>query len=274
MKLSLEVFPPKRSDGIEKIYACLDGLATLKPFFISVTYSAGNAQKGLTKEVCACIKEKYGIKPVSHLTCAGATKESLQNELQELKGSGTETILALRGDLVGNKKIYSYPHATDLIREINAFGGFDVCAACYPEGHVESGCLYDDLTVLKQKYDLGVRTFLSQLFLDNADFLRMCERAKKSGIEADFAAGIMPVTSAISLIRMVGLSGAKIPSRVKEMIDKYGEDKVAMRQAGIEYAIEQIVDLNEKGCEHIHLYTMDNAKNAKEIYEGANVFDR
>lgn len=274
MKLSLEVFPPKISDGVEKIYSCLEGLAALRPDFISVTYSAGNASKGLTREVCVCIQEKYGVKAVSHLTCAGATKESLQDELKKLKDSGIGALLALRGDLVGGKKIFSYPHATDLMREINAFGGFEICGACYPEGHVESGSVYDDFTTLKMKYDLGVRTFLSQLFLDNADFLRMEERAKKNGIDADFAAGIMPVTSATGLIRMVGLSGAKIPNEVKEMIDKFGGDKVAMKQAGIEYAVKQIQGLQKEGCGHIHLYTMDNAVNAKTICDGAGVFEK
>lgn len=271
MRISFEVFPPKITDGIEKIYACLDGLASLKPDFISVTYSAGNAQKGLTAEVCGCIQKDFGVKAVSHITCAGATKEKLLHELQRLKEQGTDTLLALRGDLVAGKKIISYPHATDLIEEIERFGGFTVCAACYPDGHPESGSIYDDVTTLKRKYDLGVRTFLSQLFLDNADFLRMRDRAARSGIDAEFAAGIMPVTSAPSLIRMVSLSGAKISAPVKEMIEKYGEDKAAMKQAGLEYAVEQIVSLRENGCEHVHLYTMDNAANATFICKSAGL---
>ena len=148
MRISFEVFPPKITDGIEKIYACLDGLASLKPDFISVTYSAGNAQKGLTAEVCGCIQKDFGVKAVSHITCAGATKEKLLHELQRLKEQGTDTLLALRGDLVAGKKIISYPHATDLIEEIERFGGFTVCAACYPDGHPESGSIYDDVTTL------------------------------------------------------------------------------------------------------------------------------
>ena len=268
MRLSFEVFPPKPSDGIEHIYGCLDELASLHPEFISVTYSAGNAQKGLTAEVCGHIKRKYGIKAVSHLTCTGTTKESLQREVGVLKDNGVDTILALRGDITPEKGLTDFHHATELMEELNRLGGFSLCGACYPEGHGESGCYHEDITVLKRKYDLGVRTFISQLFFDNADYLRMKELASKAGIDATFCAGIMPALSVGSLIRMVSLSAAKLPPEMKKLVDAYRYDNKSMRQAGLDYAIKQIRDLVKEGCEDIHLYTMDNAAVTKTLYDG------
>lgn len=268
MRLSFEVFPPKPSDGIEHIYGCLEALSELKPEFISVTYSAGNAQKGLTAEVCGHIKNKYGLKAVSHLTCTGTTKESLKREIGTLKQNGVDTILALRGDITPEKGLTDFHHATELMEELNALGGFTLCGACYPEGHGESGSYYEDLTVLKRKYDLGVRTFISQLFFDNADFLRMKNLAKKAGIDATFCAGIMPALSVGSVIRMVSLSAAKLPKNMISLVDKYRYDNVSMRKAGLEYAVQQIRDLVKEGCDDIHLYTMDNAAVTKTICDG------
>ena len=268
MKLSFEVFPPKISDGIEHIYGCLDALSAHSPEFISVTYSAGNAGKGLTAEVCEKIKNTYLIKSVSHLTCAGTTKEGLQKELWILKNCGVDTILALRGDLTEMKKLSEFMHATDIMEEINRFGGFELFGACYPEGHMESENFEEDINVLKMKYDMGVKKFLSQLFFDNGDFMRMCDEADKKGIKAEFCAGIMPVLSAKSAIRMVELSGASFTKEMKTLIDKYEKDNASMKKAGIEYAIKQIRDLCERGYDAIHLYTMDNAEVTDEICRG------
>lgn len=267
-ELSFEVFPPKTSDGIGKIYGCLDELATLNPSFISVTYSAGNAKKGLTAEVCGTIREKYGIKAVSHLTCAGATPESIAKELDTLKSLKVDTILALRGDVTPEKELGAYRHATDLIERINACGGFEVMAACYPEGHVESGSVYEDLFVMKAKYDLGVRKFISQLFMDNADFLHMRDAGKKTCKDAFFCAGIMPVLSAGSVYRMITLSGAKLTPEMRELLYRYGGEPASMKKAGIDYAIKQIRALCAEGCDEIHLYTMCRADVTKEIYNG------
>ena len=154
------------------------------------------------------------------------------------------------------------------MKAINAFGGFTLCGACYPEGHVESGTFYEGITVLKRKYDLGVRCFISQLFFDNADFLRLRDAAGVACKEATFEAGIMPATAVGSLFRMVGISGAKIPDALKAVVDKYGPDKQAMKQAGIEYAVRQIDDLRKEGCEDVHLYTMDNVPVTQAIIQG------
>jgi methylenetetrahydrofolate reductase (NADPH) len=271
--LSMEVFPPKITDGIEHIYGCLDGLSALKPSFISVTYSAGNAQKGLTADVCCYIQKKYGIKAVSHLTCTGADGQSVKAELDSLKKCGVNAILALRGDVTADKPLTEYFHATDLMRVISDYGGFEIFGSCYPEGHMESKCLEDDINVMKMKYDLGARTFLSQLFFDNADFLNMRDRAKKKGVDAKIEAGIMPVTRASSIVRMVSLSGAKIPPKVMAMIEKYRDDNAGMSEAGAEFAAEQIRELIKEGVDGIHLYTMDNADISKKIVALAGDFN-
>lgn len=266
--LSFEVFPPKQTDGAEKIYACLDFLSSLNPSFISVTYSAGNAVGGLTSEMCGEIKNKHGIKAVSHLTCAGATKEKIRKELGDLKSRNVDTILALRGDITPQKQIGEYGHATDLMKEINAFGGFELFGACYPEGHVESGSVYEDYYTLKSKYDLGVRTFISQLFFDNAAFLKMKEKAEAFCPNAVFRAGIMPATSAKSVKRMVAMSNASMPKEFTSLLDRYGDEPLEMRKAGVEYAIKQITDLYDNGCNNFHLYTMCRTDVTQEIYLG------
>lgn len=265
---SLEVFPPKITDGIEKIYECLNELTKLNPDFISVTYSAGNAKKGLTTDVCGYIKSQYNVKSVSHLTCAGATFESIESELYELKKQDINTILALRGDITPEKQIVDFRYATDLMRFIAKSGEFEIFGACYPEGHTESKSEDENYEVLKMKEELGVKRFLSQLFFDNYDFLKMRDRAYSEGIKADFSAGIMPVLSIASTKRMVSLSGAKIPSELNEIMDIYAEDKEGMRKAGLEYAIKQIRNLIAEGVSGIHLYTMDNAEISKIIYDG------
>ena len=265
---SLEVFPPKITDGIEKIYDCLNDLTKLNPDFISVTYSAGTAKKGLTTDVCGYIKSHYNIKSVSHLTCAGATHESINNELDELKKHNIGTILALRGDITEEKPIVDFKHATDLMQLINDYGEFEIFGACYPEGHMESSNIDENYEVLKMKEELGVKRFLSQLFFDNYDFLKMRDRAVAEGIKADFSAGIMPALSAASTKRMVSLSGAKIPKELNRIMDIYSEDKESMRKAGLEYAIGQIRNLIGEGVNGIHLYTMDNAAISKIIYDG------
>lgn len=267
-ELSFEVFPPKTSDGIKKIYGCLDELSGMNPCFISVTYSAGNAKKGLTGEVCGYIYDNYKIPAVSHLTCTGATSESIKAELGLLKELKVDTILALRGDVTPEKPLGDYRHATDLIKAVNAVGGFNVMAACYPEGHVESGSFYDDLSVIKLKYDLGVRSFVSQLFLDNADFLRMRDKGVKICSDAEFCAGIMPVLSLNSVYRMITLSGAGLTDEMKNILSRYGNNPADMRKAGEEYAVNQIRNLVKEGCGHIHLYTMCRADVTREIFGG------
>lgn len=268
LDFSLEIFPPKISDGIEKIYGCLAGMSKVLPDFVSVTYSAGQAKKGLTTEVCHYLQNTYGIPAVAHLTCAGQTRESINESLEEMKKVGIKAILALRGDLTAEKKVTDLVHATDLMEQINAFGEFDIYGACYPEGHVESPSFDQDIRVMKMKNDLGVKTFLSQLFFDNKDFLNMRDKATAAGVVATLSAGIMPITSAKQIVRMVQLSGARIPSKVAKMLSKYENDDAALGKAGLDFAVKQIRGLVKEGVKSIHLYTMNNTHIAEYIRAG------
>lgn len=268
MKFSLEIFPPKITDGIEKIYGCLAGMSKVLPDFISVTYSAGDAKKGLTSEVCEYVQNTYGIHAVAHLTCAGHDKNSIRASLEDFRNKGINSVLALRGDVTEDKKLTDYKHATDLMKDVNDFGGFTLYGACYPEGHVESKNFDQDIDVLKMKHELGVTEFLSQLFLDNNDFLNMRDKATEKGITATFSAGIMPITSAKQIVRMVKLSGAKIPNKAAKMIAKYENDEGALYKAGLDYAVKQIRNLAKEGVDSVHLYTMNNINTAAYVRIG------
>ena len=266
---SVEVFPPKIEMGIEHIYGCLEGLSKLNPQFISVTYSAGKGalNNGLTEKVCKYIQDKYNINAVAHLTCTNATRQSIKEELDILSSYGISRILALRGDVTPEKPILEYQYATDLIEDINKHGDFRVYGACYPEGHQESKSFDFDIEVIKYKYDLGVKNFVSQLFFDNDDFMYMWTKAYARGVkDAKFEAGIMPITRAGQIKRMVELSGTKITKDVERIISY--QDNESVKKAGIEFAINQIRNLIARGVDGIHLYTMDDAVVSTEIYNG------
>ena len=265
---SLEVFPPKRGDGLEKIYAPMAGLCALRPDFVSVTYSAGASADGLTAEVCDYIQREHRVWSVAHLTCAGSTKETIDAFLQYLQARKVRYILALRGDLAEGKQLTDYRYATDLIEEISRYGGFSVMAACYPEGHKESENFAFDVEVMKKKEDLGVERFLSQLFFDEEDFLRMVDKARAAGVKSPIEAGIMPVTNAKQIVRMVQLSGARIPKKLARIIAKYENDPVGLRKVGIEYAVNMSKKLLKEGADGLHLYAMNSPENAALYYEG------
>jgi len=269
---SIEVFPPKEDIGVEQIYTALDDFAKLKPDFISVTYGAGGTSQGLTAEISSHIATKLSIPSVAHLTCVGATKENINLVLQQLKLFGVKRILALRGDLPDGHKLGDFKYATDLIEFINSFGGFDVYAACYPEGHSQSPSYDFDVEVAKMKADLGVKMFVSQLFFDNDDFYRMRDEYAKKGINVPVCAGIMPLTNAKNILRMVSLSGCKLPASVTKLISKFGDNQEAFYQAGINYAINQITDLISHGVDGIHLYSMNKPKTASDIYRNIEIF--
>ena len=265
---SLEVFPPKRGDGIEKIYQPLAGLSALKPDFISVTFSAGGSADGLTAEVCEFVRREYGIPGVAHLTCAGSDRGSIDAFLTDLKKRGVSSVLALRGDLAEGRALSDFRYATDLIDELNRIGGFTVMAACYPEGHKESENFAQDIDVMKIKQDKGVSRFLSQLFFDEKDFLHMVDAARKAGVTAPIEAGIMPVTNAKQIVRMVQLSGARIPKKLAKLIAKYESDPEGLRCAGIDYVISMSEKLVENGVDGLHLYAMNNVDTADRFYRG------
>jgi len=267
--LSFEVFPPKKTSPIETIYTTLDELKGLHPDFISVTYGAGgNAGDTATSEIASVIKNKYGIEPLAHLTCVNYTKPEIELILNRLEQNGIENILALRGDI--NPEIppkNQFKYASELVTYIKGRGGFHVSGACYPEGHIDSSSMEEDILNLKNKVDAGAEHLISQLFFDNSFFYSFIEKARIAGIHVPIEAGIMPVVNKGQIERMVTLCGASLPSKFSKMLQRFEHSPEALRDAGIAYAVDQIVDLISQGVEGIHLYTMNNAYIARKISE-------
>lgn len=264
---SFEVFPPKKTTPIESIYATLDKLTALKPDYISVTYGAGgNLADKSTIELASTIKNKYGVESMAHLTCVNSSRDDVLVLLNEMKKNNIENILALRGDIKPDiEPKHDFRYANELIEFIRANGDFDVSAACYPECHVDADNLIDDIRHLKNKVDTGVSELISQLFFDNSCFYDFMEKIRIAGINVPVTAGIMPVTSKNQIERMVTMCGASLPQKFVRMIQKYESKPEALVDAGIAYAVDQIVDLISNGVEGIHLYTMNNPYVAEKI---------
>lgn len=266
---SLEIFPPKKTSGIETIYSTLDELSGISPDSISVTYGAGgNVADSSTVDLAGLIKNEHNIESVAHLTCVNSTKEDVKIILSQLREQNVENILALRGDRrpdVEPKKEFLY--AADLISFIREHGDFGIAAACYPEVHSEAKNAAEDILYLRDKVDAGVDYLITQLFLDNAPFYSFMERAAIAGIKVPVEVGIMPITSKTQIEKTVSMCGASVPPKFAKMVQRYGDNPEAMRDAGIAYAVDQIVDLIANGVDGIHLYTMNNAYVAKRIYE-------
>jgi methylenetetrahydrofolate reductase (NADPH) len=266
--LSFEVFPPKSDTPIDSIYSTIDGLAHLNPDFISVTYGAGGNGSNATIGICEMIKEKYSIEPVAHLACINLTREKVLFELAQMKAAGIENILALRGDINPNIPPHNdFKYASELIELIKNQGDFNIVGACYPETHPEAPSSVDDIKHLKEKVDAGCSQLISQLFFDNEDFYAFREKAAIAGIDVPIEAGIMPVTNPKTIARMASLCHARLPKKFLTIMSKYENDPIAMRDAGIAYAVSQIVDLIANDVDGIHLYTMNNPYIASKICE-------
>ena len=265
---SLEVFPPKKTTSIDTIYNTLYGLRGLRPDFISVTYGAGGseAQKNKTCEIASLIKSEYQIEPVSHLTCVGSTKQDIMEFLDRLKAEGIQNILALRGDITPGNDIIDFEHASDLAAFIKNYDdSFNISGACYPEGHCDSANMDQDIENLKKKVDAGVTHLVSQLFFDNNHFYEFMDKVEKAGIHVPIEAGIMPVINKAQIERTVSMCGASFPVKFSKLLNKYAQDPIALKDAGIAFATEQIIDLINNDVRGIHLYTMNNVETATRI---------
>ncbi|HPY83997.1 MAG TPA: methylenetetrahydrofolate reductase [NAD(P)H] [Ruminococcus flavefaciens] len=268
---SFEVFPPKKTSSIDVIYNTLDELSDLKPDFISVTFSAGGSGNGgYACDIASKIKE-MGIIPVLHLPCINYTHEEIDATLDEVKRRGIENILALRGDInpdIPPKR--EFLHASDLITYLKTKGDFDISGACYPECHPDSDTIDEDIDNLKIKVEAGADHLISQLFFDNESFYSFVEKVRAKGIDVPIEAGIMPVVNKNMIERMVTTCGASLPQKFVKIMQRYEHNPEALRDAGIAYAINQIVDLAASGVDGIHLYTMNNAYVARKISEAVS----
>ena len=255
--LSCEVFPPKKFDGIAQAVEVAREIAALSPSFMSVTYGAAGKTPGHTLAIAEAVAEA-GVTPLCHLTCVQSTREHVKAVLSDMRGAGMENVLALRGDLPKEgEPERDFTYAAELIEFIHGQGDFCVGAACYPEGHPESGGKRKDLDYLKRKIDAGVDFLTTQMFFDNGILYNFLYRALRAGIDVPVCAGIMPICDARQVDRVVKLSGSIMPPRFAAIADRFADDPEAMAQAGIAFATEQIIDLIANGVTNIHLYTMN-----------------
>ena len=258
--ISFEVFSPKTDEGFEKVASAVDTMAQLEPAFISVTYGAGGGTSKNTAKIASHIKNDLGVLSLAHLTCASSTKEEVRKVIHNLKEQGIENILALRGDIPSDMPFPDkgrFRYAYELVEEIRKHGDFCIGAACYPEGHVENEHKEDDIRYLKQKVDSGVDFLTTQMFFDNDIHYNFLYRIREAGITVPVLPGIMPITSASQMKRSQELSGTIFPRRFLAILDRFGSSPGAMRQAGIAYATDQIIDLLANGVKNIHIYTMN-----------------
>ncbi len=269
--LSFEVFPPKTDSSFESVKTATEEIAKLRPSFMSVTYGAGGGTSKYTLEIAKNIKDLYGVPTLAHLTCVSSTKETVQNRIREMKAGGIKNIMALRGDLTpelekSDRSKWAYTHATDLIRDIREIDDtFCIGGACYPEVHPESANSKDDIKHLKEKVDAGCSFLTTQMFFDNNLFYNFLYKIREAGITVPVIPGIMPITRANQVERSIKLSGSFMPQRFRSLVDRFGHNPEAMKQAGIAYATDQIIDLYANGITAVHVYSMNNPDVAAKI---------
>ncbi len=271
LSLSFEVFPPKSDTAFESVKHATEEIAKLRPSFMSVTYGAGGGTSRYTLDIARNIKESYGVPTLAHLTCVSSTKETVREKIKQIKAAGIDNIMALRGDLTpelekGDRSTWAYRHATDLIRDIREISDdFCIGGACYPEIHPESANQAEDILHLKEKVEAGCSFLTTQMFFDNNLLYNFLYKIREAGITVPVVAGIMPITKATQVERAIKLSGSFMPQRFKSLVDKFGSNPDAMKQAGIAYATDQIIDLFANGVNNVHVYSMNNPDVAEKI---------
>ena len=281
LSLSFEVFPPKTDTAFDTVKRATEEIAALSPSFMSVTYGAGGGTSRYTLDIARNIKERYGVPTLAHLTCVSSTKETVCARIEAMRAAGIENVMALRGDIpqgVGDveRAAWHYRHAVELVRELKAYGDeFSVGGACYPEVHPESANQKEDIKYLKEKVDAGCDFLTTQMFFDNNLFYNFLYKIREAGITVPVIPGIMPITNGNQVARAIQLSGSLMPQRFKALVDKFGTSPAAMKQAGIAYATDQIIDLFANGIKNVHVYSMNNADVAAAICHNlSDILDR
>lgn len=273
MSLSFEVFPPKADANFETVKTATEKIAALKPSFVSVTYGAGGGTSEYTLKIAKNINEKYNVPALAHLTCVSSTRETVKARIKELSDAGIKNVMALRGDIPkgmenADRSGWDYRYAVELVREIKSSNaGFCIGGACYPEIHPESRDQREDILRLKEKVDAGCDFLTTQMFFDNNLFYNFLFKIRDAGITVPVLPGIMPIVNANQVERAVKLSGSFVPQRFKSLVDRFGSDADAMKQAGIAYATDQIIDLFANGIFHVHIYTMNKPDVAEKIMQ-------
>lgn len=276
MSMSFEVFPPKTDTAFENVSRATQEIAKLNPSYMSITYGAGGGTSKYTLDIAENIMKDFGVPTLAHLTCVSSSRETVRERIEEMKARGINNVLALRGDIPADmenddRSEWSYRYAVDLIREIKD-SGYDFCigGACYPEIHPESSNQKEDIKHLKEKVDAGCEFLTTQMFFDNNLLYNFLYKIREAGITVPIIAGIMPITNANQVDRAIKLSGSFMPQRFKSLVDKFGSDPLAMKQAGIAYATDQIIDLYANGLTNIHVYSMNKPDVAQKIQANLN----
>ena len=273
LSLSFEVFPPKTDTAFESVKAATEEIADLKPAFVSVTYGAGGGTSQYTLEIAKTIKQAHGVPTLAHLTCVSSTRETVRARIADMKAAGIKNVMALRGDIPADmqgqdRSRWPYRYAVDLVRELKESGAdFCIGGACYPEVHPESPHQKEDIRYLKEKVDAGVEFLTTQMFFDNNLLYNFLYKIREAGITVPVVPGIMPITAGNQVARAIQLSGSFMPRRFVSLVDKFGSNPAAMKQAGIAYATDQIIDLYANGIKNVHVYTMNKPEVARKILE-------
>lgn len=277
LSLSFEVFPPKTEVGFESVKHATEEIAALRPSFMSVTYGAGGGTSRYTLDIAKNIKERYDVPTLAHLTCVSSTRETVRERINHIRAAGLENIMALRGDIPAHladadRSGWDYRYAVELVREIREAAP-DMCigGACYPEIHPESADQREDIKRLREKVDAGCDFLTTQMFFDNNLFYNFLYKIREAGITVPVIPGVMPITAGGQVERAMKLSGSFMPQRFKSLVDKFGGDSAAMKQAGIAYATDQIIDLYANGITNVHVYSMNKPDVAQKIL--ANLSD-
>ena len=263
LALSFEVFPPKTDSAFESVKIATEEIAKLHPSFMSVTYGAGGGTSQYTLDIARNIKEQYGVPTLAHLTCVSSTKETVHARIADIKAAGIQNVMALRGDIPAglensDRSLWDYKHAIELIRELKGSDAdFCIGGACYPEVHPESANQSEDILHLKEKVDAGCDFLTTQMFFDNNLLYNFLYKIREAGITVPIIPGVMPITNGNQVERAIKLSGSFMPQRFKSLVDKFGTSPAAMKQAGIAYATDQIIDLFANGITNVHVYSMN-----------------
>ena len=271
LSLSFEVFPPKTDTAFANVRTATEEIAKLRPGFMSVTYGAGGGTSKYTLDIAKRIKELYNVPSLAHLTCVSSTKETVRDRIADMKAANIENVMALRGDIPAelqnaDRSHWDYHHAIELVRELKESGAdFCIGGACYPEIHPESENQKEDIKHLKEKVDAGCDFLTTQMFFDNNLLYNFLYKIREAGITVPIIPGVMPITNANQVERAIKLSGSFMPQRFKSLVDKFGNDPAAMKQAGIAYATDQIIDLYANGITNVHVYSMNKPDVAAKI---------
>ena len=273
LSLSFEVFPPKTETTFESVKTATEEIAKLQPAFMSVTYGAGGGTSKYTLDIAKNIKQMYSVPTLAHLTCVSSTRQTVKERIADIKAAGIENVMALRGDIPAelqdaDRSNWDYEHAIQLVRELKSIDpDFCIGGACYPEIHPESQDSKTDIEYLKQKVDAGCDFLTTQMFFDNNLLYNFLYKIRAAGIFVPVIPGVMPITNANQVARSIKLSGSFMPQRFKSLVDKFGHDPAAMKQAGIAYATDQIIYLYANGITNVHVYSMNKPDVAAKIKE-------